>query len=112
MDGLGLHHIHVRQRLARGLEPFPSKNVVKRAFDYLMYGVGVTQPLILVPQIKTIYIDHITAGVSVTTWALAALFNTLWVGYSLIHGNRILLTSCFLMLVLDLVIVYGALRAV
>lgn len=109
MNGLGLRHIHARKRLAQGLEPFPSRNVARRAFDYLMFAVGVVQPAALLPQIKTIYIDHSTAGVSIATWLMLTVFNTLWAFYGFVHRDKLITTANVLLTILDVAIVFGAL---
>lgn len=109
MNGYGLHHIHARRRVARGLEPFPSKHWAKRLFDFLMFGVGVVQPLALLPQIKTIYIDHSTMGVSITTWMLLSVFNFLWATYGIIHRVIPMVIANVLLFALDVAIVVGAL---
>lgn len=106
---LGMRHIHARKRVARSLEPFPSSRFGRRVFDYLMYGVGLLQPAALLPQVVAIYIDHSKAGVSLATWLLLTLFNTLWAVYGYLHRDRLIMTANILLMILDAAIVVGVL---
>ena len=78
-------------------------------FDYVMYGVGIVQPLALVPQVLAIYVAHSKVGVSLATWILLTLFNTLWAIYGYTHKAAPILIANILLTVLDLAIVLGVL---
>lgn len=106
----GQQHIHARRRLFKHLEPFPSRGAWKRALDYLMYGVGIVQPIALVPQIVSIYGDGQVHGVSITTWVMLAVFNALWALYGAVHRDRPIMISNILLTILDFIIVYGIVR--
>ena len=106
---LGFHHIRARARSAKGLEPFPAKGVWKRLFDYLMYVVGIFAPLALVPQILQIYTTKSAEGVSLLTWLLFTLLNTLWTTYGAIHKDKHIFIASGLMILFDLVVVIGIL---
>jgi uncharacterized protein with PQ loop repeat len=95
---LGMHHMHRRRRAAGpALSPF----------DYLMYGVGMVQPLALLPQIGAIYLDHSKVGVSTTTWLALTVFNTLWAIYGYRHRERPIMIANILLAILDVAIVAG-----
>src|SRR3989344_3627258 len=97
---LGMHHLHRRRRAARpALSPF----------DYLMYGVGMVQPLALLPQIIAIYVDHSKVGVSTTTWIALTVFNTLWAIYGYRHRAWHIMIANIMLAVLDVAIVAGVL---
>jgi len=106
---LGFHHMRARARLAKGLEPFPSKNVWKRFLDYIMYGVGIVAPVALVPQILQIYTTKSAAGVSLLTWILITFFNSLWALYGAVHKDKQLFFANVFVAFFDLVIVVGVL---
>lgn len=106
---LGLWHLHIRRRTTKQLEPYPATNRARRNFDYIMYGVGLIQPLALLPQITAIYIHHEKAGVSIETWALLTVFNTLWAVYGIVHKDKPIAIANILLTVLDLTIVLGVL---
>ena len=97
---LGMHHLH-RRRRASGPALSP--------FDYLMYGVGLLQPLALVPQVIAIYIDGTKQGVSIATWVALTVFNLLWALYGYVHREKPILIANILLTILDLAIVFGVL---
>lgn len=107
MDGHGLHHMRTRISATEGLEPFPARTPFLRAFDYLMYGVGFLAPLALVPQIFQIYSTQSSAGVSLTTWLLLTLANSLWMTYAAIHKDQHLLFANGLMFVAHGIMIVG-----
>ena len=104
---IGQQHIYARSRVFSSLEPFPSRDALKRFLDYLMYGVGIIQPIALVPQVIAIYFYHQTSGISLSTWTLLACFNVLWTLYGYVHKEVPILISNILMTMLDLIIVFG-----
>lgn len=106
---LGLRHIHARKRLAKGLEPFPARGTAKRYFDYFMFGIGLVQPIALLPQITRIFVEHRTDGVSLSTWLMLTFFNMLWATYGVVHKGKPLIFAYTIIAVLDAVIVVGLL---
>ncbi len=106
---LGMRHIHARKRVARNLEPFPSSRLGRRIFDYFMYAVGLLQPAALLPQVAAIYIDHSTTGVSLATWLMLSVFNTLWAVYGYLHHDKLIMVANIFLMILDAAIVLGVL---
>ncbi len=106
---LGFHHLRSRILTSKGLEPFPSKNAWKRTLDYVMYGVGIFAPLALVPQILQIYTTKSGVGLSLTTWLLFILFNTLWATYGIVHKDTHIFLANILMAIFNSVVVIGIL---
>lgn len=106
---LGLHHLRARALLAKGLEPFPAIDAWKRFLDYLMYGVGIFAPLALVPQILQIYTTKSSEGLSLPTWLLLILVNTLWATYGAVHKDKHILFASVLMALFNSIIVVGVL---
>jgi uncharacterized protein with PQ loop repeat len=104
---IGQQHLSARARIFSRLEPFPSADTFKRFLDYLMYGVGIIQPIALVPQVISIYYYGQTSGVSLSTWFLLGFFNALWALYGYVHREMPILISNVLMTALDLIIVFG-----
>jgi uncharacterized protein with PQ loop repeat len=105
----GLHHIHARQRVARGLEPFPSRSARRRLFDRLMLGVGVLQPIALLPQVVAVYTQGGTEGIALSTWMLFVVFNLLWIGYGVVHRAIPIIIANALFACLNVAIVLGVL---
>ena len=74
-----------------------------------MYGVGILQPMALLPQIFSIYIEGSKQGVSLTTWLILTVFNALWAIYGYVHKATPVLIGNVLLTILDIAIVYGVL---
>ncbi len=80
-----------------------------RVFDYLMYGVSIIGPAVLLPQAYQLFAYRDAEGLSLATWLLLGTINLLWSIYGLIHRERLIFLSSFLIAVLDAVIVCGIL---
>ncbi len=105
----GFHHLRRRARVSKGLEPFPARVPWKRALDYVMYGVGVFAPLALLPQIERVYKDQSAGGLSLTTWVLLCIFNSMWALYGLVHRDMQIFLANILMLLFNGAILIGIL---
>jgi uncharacterized protein with PQ loop repeat len=106
---LGQQHMHARVRVFKNLEKFPSEDTFKKYLDYLIYVVGIIQPLALIPQIVSIYGSRDAAGLSALTWGLLGCANALWALYGAVHRERIIVIANAFMMTLDIVIVVGIL---
>lgn len=105
----GLHHLRKRMLAAQGLEPFPARTSLTRILDSVMYIVGFLAPFALLPQILQIYGTRSSAGVSLLTWSLVTLVNTLWTMYAWVHKDKQLFFASGLLIIFNLVIVIGLL---
>lgn len=72
-----------------------------------MYGVAVVAPLVLLPQVFTLYQTKDASGLSLITWCMLTVINVLWVVYASIHKERPIMIASSLMIILDLVISIG-----
>lgn len=108
MDG-GLHHHEVRKRLYENLEPYPHPAAFTRFFDRLMYVAALAAPLVLLPQVLTLYETKDASSLSLVTWSFLGVINALWVIYGWLHKERIIFVSTFLLCILDMTIVAGIL---
>jgi len=107
MNGGGLHHLSLRKRLAKGLEPYPSRDVLKRALDHLMFFVAFFVPVALLPQVFQIYIHHSAAGLSIYTWSALTVANILWAFYGYVHKDKPILIANILITILNFSVVVG-----
>ncbi len=105
----GFHHLRKRIRVAQGIEPFPARSIGMRAFDYLMYVVGILAPFALLPQTFQIYNTKSSEGVSLLTWILLTIASILWTIYAAVHKDKHLLFASGLMIISHLAIVIGLL---
>jgi MtN3 and saliva related transmembrane protein len=106
---IGFHHLRAREMVAKGIEPFPARDILKRYLDYTMYGISVLAPLALLPQIFSIYIDREKRGVSIETWILLSIFSILWTIYGVVHKDKPIIITHALFAILDISIVVGVL---
>lgn len=105
----GMHHLHARKRIYERLEQFPHPDSFKGALDHIMIGVALASPLVLVPQVVQLYTTQDASGLSIQTYVLLLMINTLWTLYSSLHREWPLLIACSLMGVQDMIIVIGIL---
>ena len=105
----GMHHLHLRKRLYKNLEQFPHPKTLVRWFDYAMYAIAIVAPVVLLPQVYQLFVYQSAEGLSLATWLLLGTVNLLWSFYGLVHRERLIFLSNFLIAVLDAVIVCGIL---
>lgn len=84
----GLYHLHLRKRVSRDFEPYPSRKTAVRWLDHLVLCVGIIGPITAIPQILKIYLTQNAAGVSLLSWLLPAVFDLPWIMYGIVHRGR------------------------
>ena len=106
---LGSDHLQLRKRFYKNLEPYPHPEKFKRNFDRTMFVIGSFAPLALLPQVVQVFVQHNVAGLSILTWCLLGMMNTLWAIYGFLHRERPILIANTGMAILDASIVIGIL---
>jgi len=101
--------MHKRKRAHGKLKAYPHPNKWIKFFDRFLLFVAIVSPLMVLPQILKIYVEHDTSGVSTLTWGLFALFNIPWVGYGILHKDKPIAIGYSLWFVANLVVLIGAL---
>jgi uncharacterized protein with PQ loop repeat len=92
---IGDHHLNLRKRMYRDLEPYPHPKQFQRRYDRTMYLVGTLAPLALIPQVIKLFVYHQAAGFVLITWVLLSCINLLWIGYATLHREYpILIANC------------------
>lgn len=104
-----LHHRHIRKRLYRKFERYPSTSALRRFFDYLVYIVALFTPLVLVPQVIQLFATKDVGGFSLPSWFLFGLIGIIWATYGIIHREWPIILSNTIMAFLDFVVVVGIL---
>ncbi len=99
MNGSSYHHIKKKTL----------KNLEKRTFGYVMDGVALIAPLVLLPQVFQIFEYKNAQGDSLLTWVLLGVINSLWSVYGVVYKERLIFIANVLMMILDLVVVIGIL---
>lgn len=90
----------------------PSLTVVHRTvsravFDDGMYIVALVTPILTIPQLLTIWVQHQTGGVSQLTWGAYAVMSGIWLIYGLLQHQKPLVLSQACLFVVDFAVVLG-----
>lgn len=104
-----LHHHHVRKRVHEKLEKYPSPDKTKRFLDRVIYFVGVSGPIMTLPQLYEIWINQNTAGVSLISWGWYLATAFVWLTYALVHKEKPLIVTYILWIIIEFFIVLGIL---
>lgn len=102
------HHLHLRKRVSKELEPFPARTTQLRLLDVVVYIVGILGPLATIPQLFEIYTTENAAGVSALSWGLLALFNIPWILYGIAHREWPIVVTYILWLFFNALVFAGA----
>ncbi len=81
----------------------------KSSLDRMMYIIAFIAPVMVLPQIKNIWIDKNAAGVSLATWSALTFLALMWLLFSIKHKEKQLILYYFLALVVDSIVVLGLL---
>lgn len=79
----------------------------RHGLDFVMYGVALVAPLVLLPQVLFIFVNKSVAGLFLPTWYISALFNLLWISYALIHRATPLIITNILFFALNVAATIG-----
>lgn len=98
--------------MAQGLRHLQKHSQAKhsmllKCLDKSMYVIALIPPIMTIPQLLTIWVQHKTVGISVLTWGSYAACSTLWFVYGLLHKDKPLTLTNFLLLLLQSAIVIG-----
>lgn len=102
-------HQHKRKRLHQYKEPFPHPNPKVKLLDDIVLVISIIFPITLIPQIIRIWYYKEVAGVSVLTWGLFFIFNTILLIYGIVHKEKKLVVMWSLFSIGYLLIVIGVL---
>lgn len=104
------HHLSLRKRGARGLEPFPARSAWLRFLDRTVLVIGVIGPLMSIPQILKIYLLQDATGVSVIFWGACAILDIPWILYGFVHRERPIIVTYSMWLVMNIAVFTGAIH--
>lgn len=77
--------------------------------DRVLAGMSIFTLLMTVPQVYTVWVDHLVAGVSVISWSAYLLSAVLWFWYGLQKRDRNIYLPCVGWVGLDAAVVVGVL---
>lgn len=102
---VGRHHLHLRKRLFKNLEPYPHPDAFKRLFDKAMVGFAILGPLATLPQVFQVFSTQDAKGLSLLTWVLWTLLSVLWCVYGALHKETPIVVSNLIYIVLQSAVV-------
>jgi len=102
-----LHHAHRRKRMHQNKEPYPHPQQWKRFLDKIIYAVGVAGPLITIPQIYKIWVDHNASGVSVVSWSGYTVFAVIWLLYGIAHKEKPIIVTYIAVIIANIFVTVG-----
>ena len=103
----GLHHFHKRKRIHQNLEPYPHPDKWISFLDKLVYFIGIFTPIITVPQIIEIWVNHNASGVSLISWAGYFVASVFWFAYGITHKEKPIIFSSALLALANFLVVLG-----
>jgi len=84
-----------------------SRRKLNTAFDNAMYVVALATPLLTVPQLLVVWLEHKTAGVSLVTWVAYTVASGIWLVYGLVKGQKPIIIAQACIFVIDLGVICG-----
>jgi len=83
------------------------RTATRIVFDNGMYLVALITPILTIPQLLTIWVQHQAGGVSQLTWAAYAVMSGVWLIYGLLQRQKPLVLSQACLFVVDFAVVLG-----
>ncbi len=103
----GLHHFHKRKRIYQNHEPYPHPNKLKNAMDKMIYFVGLSGPIMTIPQLFKIWVERSTSGVAEITWVAFLIIAVFWLAYGILHKEKPIIITYTGWLIMDALILIG-----
>jgi len=77
--------------------------------EKLAYFAGVIGPIMTLPQLYKIWINHTASGVSIASWSAYLLTASIWLLYAIKHQKKPLMFTYCVWILLDILIISGIL---
>jgi uncharacterized protein with PQ loop repeat len=104
-----LEHRHQSLR-RKGIIKSPARNPrLVRAIDILAFTASMLSLLFTTDQVRLIWIEHDTSGVSALAWAFYTCSSSVWFFYGYIHRDRVIFTTNMLWILMNGLVVVGIL---
>jgi len=76
--------------------------------DKLILVVAVVEPLCTLPQAIGIFRSQNASGISISTWVGFNLLTIIWIWYSIVHKEKVVLIYQSLFFIFDSLLIIGA----
>jgi len=101
------HHLSVRKRVSQGLEQYPHPDKYKRFLDKSIYAVGISGPLMTIPQLLSVWVEKSVDGLSLLSWSWYFITAIVWLIYAIVHKEKPLIVTNILWIIIHFFIVLG-----
>src|SRR3989338_486327 len=106
---LGHRHQMLRRKGAQNTSRNTHGIVSMAVIDTLAYTASFLSLLFTLDQVRIIWVEHNVSGVSLFAWGAYTLSSTVWFAYGYMHRDRVLITTSFLWIIFNGLVVLGAL---
>ncbi len=106
---LPIHHINLRKRASKTLDPYPHPERLKNLIDKAVYAAALLTPVVTIPQAYQIFAVKSSAGVSVVSWICFASANIVWTIYGVVHKEKPIIISNIANFFINIVVIVAAL---
>ena len=106
---MSLHHLHKRKRMSgRALHPFPAESAGLRFLDKAVYLAGLVSLVMMVPQLRLIFVERNASDLEPISWLTFALMDIPWIIYGFMHKEKPLMFIYSVWLVVNSLVFVGA----
>ena len=102
------HHKHVRKRIFKYKQPFPSRNSLVSFFDLLVTWLGLGTSLVTLHQAYIIFNEQDAGSVSILAWLYFTIFTFSFLCYGILHNEKPLIAIYLLLTISNGLVVAGA----
>ena len=88
--------------------PVGQQSQVETNLRRLLGGMSIFTMLMTLPQVLTIWLGHMAAGVSILSWSAYLLSALLWLWFGIKKGDRNIYLPCIGWIGLDAAVIVGA----
>lgn len=101
--------LNIRKRFFKGLDEYPSKKFWIRFLDKALVIIAIVGPLMGVPQLWNVFVNHNVTGLSFVSWSVWAFFNLFWLAYGFIHKVKPIIITYILWFLVNASVAIGIL---
>ena len=102
-----IHHLSMRKRIYQKHEKYPHPKKLINIFDKLIYIAIIVGPIMIFPQLFTIWYHKQATGVSLTSWISFVILNFIWLGYGILHKEKPIIYTSISAVILQTLVVVG-----
>ncbi len=102
LQNKGLRHFYSRRNKIK------KEDGLVKIFDKIIYVAVFLGPIMNFPQLYKIWYYQDAGGVSFISWISFSIFSLIWLIYGILHKNKAIIITDFLLLIIQVAIAVGA----